>query len=155
MMKPTTWPIGLTIGLLAMAATAGADIYRWTDAQGRVHYSDRPAAENAEHVAISRPTNPQTVAQRNEATQERLQKTENKEQQQQADQATAKAVQEDVAKTRAEQCEKAKKDYKVTVESQRLYRVGKDGERQYLTDTEIAESRINARKAMDELCKEK
>ena len=35
----------LLIALLALLLAAGADIYRWTDAQGKVHYSDSPPPE--------------------------------------------------------------------------------------------------------------
>jgi hypothetical protein len=35
--------------LLGSAAQAG-DIYRWTDAQGRTHYGDRPPASGAEKI---------------------------------------------------------------------------------------------------------
>ena len=71
---------------------------------------------------------------------------------QQREQATSQAVQKDLSKTRETQCKDAKEQYRVTIESQKLYRVGKDGERQYLTSAEIDEARMNARKAMDEVC---
>lgn len=35
--------------LLALPCAARADIYRWTDAQGRVHYSQTPPAEGQYH----------------------------------------------------------------------------------------------------------
>lgn len=34
----------LVIGLLLTANATAADIYQWTDAQGRVHFGDRPQA---------------------------------------------------------------------------------------------------------------
>jgi glutaredoxin len=33
------------LALLALPLTAASDIYRWTDAQGKVHYSDSPPPE--------------------------------------------------------------------------------------------------------------
>lgn len=42
----------LLLCLLA-AAVAAADIYRWTDAEGRIHYSDKPPADRkAKQVKI-------------------------------------------------------------------------------------------------------
>lgn len=47
----------VTVLLLIAAATAQAEgkVYRWTDAQGRVHYGDQPAG-NAQPVAPKVPT---------------------------------------------------------------------------------------------------
>lgn len=41
-MKPT--PLILALALAGAAPAAGADIFRWTDEQGRVHYGDRPSS---------------------------------------------------------------------------------------------------------------
>lgn len=35
---------------LLLAGVAHADIYRWTDAQGRVHYGDQPPASGAQKI---------------------------------------------------------------------------------------------------------
>jgi glutaredoxin len=35
----------LLLVCLLFAPAAGADIYRWTDAEGRIHYSDKPPAD--------------------------------------------------------------------------------------------------------------
>jgi hypothetical protein len=37
-------PVTVGILLAALATGAGAEVYRWTDAEGRVHYGDRPSA---------------------------------------------------------------------------------------------------------------
>lgn len=43
----------LLLVLLSLALPAGAEIYRWTDAQGKVHYSDSPPPEaQAKQVKI-------------------------------------------------------------------------------------------------------
>jgi Domain of unknown function (DUF4124) len=139
--------------LLAMSAAASADVYRWVDAQGRVYYSDRPV-ENAELVSIaSRPTNPEAVAARTQAESTQRAPVASTDAQRRADQAAANAVQQDVEKARDEQCKEAQAAYKTAIEKQRLYRLGKDGERQYLTDAEITETRVNTKKAVDQLCK--
>ena len=35
----------LLLVCLLLAPASGADIYRWTDAEGRIHYSDKPPAD--------------------------------------------------------------------------------------------------------------
>jgi len=48
----------LMLALLLAGATAQADIYRWTDAQGRTHYGDQPPAGGAEKVVEPPPPSP-------------------------------------------------------------------------------------------------
>jgi hypothetical protein len=66
--------------------------------------------------------------------------------------ATRKAVQKDVAATRAEQCKKATERYQRSITARHAYRLNKDGERQYLTDAEIDQERLDARHEMDQFC---
>lgn len=40
------------IFLMPLTAAA-AEVYKWTDAQGRVHYGDRPRQEDAKKVAVN------------------------------------------------------------------------------------------------------
>lgn len=40
----------LALAALLLTASVQADVYRWTDAQGRTHYGDRPPAGGAEKV---------------------------------------------------------------------------------------------------------
>ena len=141
------------VALLTLSATASAEVYRWVDRQGRVHYSDRPS-ENAQLVSVrSRPSSAETVAARTDQEAEQRAQAAAQEAEQRSEQATAQAVQQDVNRSREEQCKKAQEAYRTATESQRLYRPGKNGEREYLTDAELTETRINARKAMDNLCK--
>ncbi len=141
------------LGLMAVSFGASADVYKWVDAQGRVHYSDVPDVEGAERVAVlSRRSNSEAIAQRDESEGEQRAQANAQAAQQQREQTAAKEVNKDVAKTRETQCKDAKEQYRVSIESQKLYRLGKDGERQYLTSAEIDEARMNARRAMDEIC---
>ena len=47
----------LPLGLL-LAGVAHADIYRWKDAQGHVHYGDQPPASGAEKIDEPPPPSP-------------------------------------------------------------------------------------------------
>ena len=150
MLKRIAW--GLLLASLSMAASA--DVFRWVDPQGRVHYSDRPEAENAVRVVgvATHASDSAAIAARMQAESDQRAKLAAQENQQRADQSAAKAVQNDVTKSREDQCKEAKERYRVAIESQKLYRVGKDGERQYLTSQEIDEARLNSRKDMDTVC---
>jgi len=62
------------------------------------------------------------------------------------------AVQKDVSAARATQCKEAQTKYQKSVEARRVYRMGKDGEREYLSDTETDQMRLNARLEMEQSC---
>ena len=64
----------------------------------------------------------------------------------------AQAVQKDVSAARATQCKDAQTKYQKSVEARRVYRMGKDGEREYLSDTEADQMRLNARLEMEQSC---
>ncbi|HKE45518.1 MAG TPA: DUF4124 domain-containing protein [Steroidobacteraceae bacterium] len=149
MFKRIAW--GLMLTCLSMAASA--DVFRWVDADGRVHYSDRPDSEKAVRVGIvSHATDPDAIAARAQSEADDRAKAANQQAQQQAQQNTSTAVQKDVEKSREGQCKEAKEHYRIAIESQKLYRVGKNGEREYLTSQEIDAARLNARKDMDTVC---
>ena len=66
--------------------------------------------------------------------------------------ASHQAVQKDVAATRATQCKAAQDKYQKSVEARRVYRLNKAGEREYLSDTEADQARLNARLEMERSC---
>ena len=67
--------------------------------------------------------------------------------------ASRLALQKDVTATRATQCKDAKERYTKTIEARRVYRTNKAGEREYLSDAETDQERLNARLDMDKVCK--
>ena len=145
--------IAAVLGLMVVSLAASADVYKWVDAQGRTHYSDRPDSYNAERLAVaSRRTNSSAVSERNAVEQEQRQRADAQSTEQRREQSSTQSVRDDVAKTRDKQCKEAQEQYRVAIESQKLYRVGKDGEREYLTSAEIDEARLNARRARDQVC---
>jgi hypothetical protein len=62
------------------------------------------------------------------------------------------AVQKDVDQVRSEQCKKDSDTYQQSLQARRIYRTNKDGEREYLSDTEADQMRLNARIAKDQSC---
>ena len=135
--------------VLAGACTlARADVFRWVDAQGVVHYSDewmpgsvvvktvKPRPESASATART----PSTAAVNSRLTD------------QLNEQANARAVQQDVAKARDSQCSWAKDRYMKAIASRRVYKEGKDGERQYMSDADADAYREQARKDVQQAC---
>jgi Domain of unknown function (DUF4124) len=139
----------LFAALIAWSGMAGAVVYKWVDAQGKVQYGDRPPdgvhAEVVEllgtHVARSASTSaaqPSKPAGQNQPAP--------------TDAAAKKAVDQDVAQTREKQCADAQEHYKKLIEGRRIYTTGSDGERQYLTSDQIDTDRLNAKRDVDAIC---
>ena len=141
------------VAALTMSAVASAAVYKWIDAAGGVHYSDRPQGDHAELVnIISRATNREAVASHTVTAQVQRNASAQQEEKQKSEQHTEQAVAADLAKAQGKKCADAKERYRLTIESHQLYRQGKNGERVYLSDSEISQARLNARRDLDASC---
>ncbi len=145
-----------TVSMLAVLAANSAiagDIYKWTDAEGNVHYGDKPTNDaQPERVAIaSQPTDPARIQASAQArTDTRTAKSE-------ADAAaaaegrTAEDLQTQAAE-RAAQCTSVKAQMQQLVTSRRLYRQGESGERVYLDESESLAAREQVENQITEFC---
>ena len=144
----------LTAMLVFSFAVAGyanaANIYKWTDEDGNVHYTDKPVDQSSEVVAISsRPTdNAQAMAQMQASLDRRSAS------QQAQNTVTAPSPEEAaVSKAdRAQKCSMYKGRLTKYVQSRRLYREDEDGERVYLDETESQAAREKAESQVEEFC---
>ena len=147
--------LALAISVSAASAALAQDavVYKWTDGDHRVHYSDQPpegdvgsvsvetvmehthrSSERPAAPAASRAAPPPAAA---GAAQSNLQKQ----------------VAADVAKTASEQCKQARDVYNSYLRARHIYKEGDDKSRTYLSDTEMEEARVNAKRDVDEACK--
>jgi Domain of unknown function (DUF4124) len=139
----------LFAALIAWSGLASAVVYKWTDAQGKLQYGDRPPdgvhAEVVEllgtHASTGRNTYSNTSSAPKAAAKPTPQDVEEK-----------KAVDQDVAQTKDKQCTEAQDRYKKLIEGRRLYKAGPDGERQFMTSEEIDTERLNAKRDVDNIC---
>jgi len=137
----------LFAALIAWSGMAGAVVYKWVDAQGKVQYGDRPPdgvhAEVVEllgtHVARAAP-----AAKASDSTPPKTANQDNT--------SVKKAVSEDVEQARAKQCADAQDRYKKLIDGRHLYTTGPDGERQYLTSDQIDAQRLTAKQDVDASC---
>ena len=146
--------IELAMAGLAMAGSVSAgDIYKWTDAEGNVHFGDRPSgASTEERVAISSsPTDPNRVRDivqaRNDARAERSAA----ETAAQAAEPTAEEIRAAEAE-RKEKCSTYKERLQKFVTSRRLYRQDENGERVYLDEEETLAARARVQEQVLEYC---
>jgi Domain of unknown function (DUF4124) len=149
----------LFAALIAWSGIASAVVYKWTDAQGKVLYGDRPPdgvhAEIVEllgtHAASARTASP-SPAQSTPATRFASAGGTPKDSATPKDADDKKAVDQDVAQTRDKQCTDAQDRYKKLIEGRRIYKTGADGEREFLTSQEIDTERLNAKRDIDNIC---
>ena len=147
----------LCAALLAWSGLASAVVYKWTDAQGKVQYGDRPPdgvrAQIVEGLggpaARSEPARPPVASTSTTSSQPAKGAAQTKTPQ---DDSIKKTVEDDVAQVKDKQCADAQARYKSLIEGRKLYKAGADGERQYLTSEEIDAERLNAKRDLDTIC---
>ncbi len=155
-MRHSTFLAAIAGVLTCAGFTAHAgDVYKYTDERGNTMYTDRPMP-GAVKVSSSA-VRPPEVSQRNYSAQQatanqQLAATNQRIAQGQADSRAAAQVAKDLENSRADRCKQARDNYNTTINSRRLYTTDKDGNRQYLSDSQIASERLEARKQVDAIC---
>jgi len=151
-MKTLTIAIAALLSLAVTGAATASDIYKWTDEDGNVHYTDRPEGVQAERVGIdSSRTDQNRVL---EMAQARVDA--------QADAVEAKDA---AAASTAEQeklhaenerlernCKTARERMQQLVSGRRLYSRVEDGQRVYLDDDERLAAREKVENLISENC---
>jgi hypothetical protein len=135
--------------LIGAMTAAHADVYRWTDAQGHVQYSDRWVPGSTLIKSTSHNPTPQAPE---STTQQKLAASNTNVAEQQAQRETEQTVKQDVAATRAEQCKKATESYQKAIQSRRMYKEGKNGAREYVNDQEADAYRAKLLSERQQLC---
>lgn len=141
-MRPVTAVLsGILLAVLcAAAAPAHADVYRWVDANGKVHYSDTPPPEGAQKMGIQsgRADKPATTAQANSGA--------------------AESKPRDAAEAQAElqqkQCELARATLQAYQSDATLVRKDADGNKHVLTADEKAKEIDQAKQQVKAACGE-
>lgn len=133
---------------LALAATASAEIYKWTDNQGNVHYSDKPPATPAEVLDIkSQRTDPERIAKLNAPPEPNPQREIVA-----AGDEERERIEAERKERRLQNCERAQKALNSLLSASRIYEPLPDGERRYLDAEEIDQRRNTARADIDKWC---
>jgi hypothetical protein len=140
----------LFAALIAWSGIAGAVVYKWLDAQGKVQYGDRPP--NGVHAELVEGLGAHGTAPNAAPVNTESAPTAKVVNQPNPDDSAKKAVQEDVAQARAKECADAQERYKKLIEGRRIYKTGDNGEREYLTSEEIDTQRLDAKRELDSLC---
>jgi hypothetical protein len=135
----------------ALAAPA-ADVYRYVDAQGGVHYTDT-WVPGSTLIKVDHPKSAPVAAAPTRAPQSKALATANDRAStdlaKAADERTVKA---DVAQAQEEACKQAKDNYTKAVASRRIIKSGTEGQREYLSEDDANAYRLQLHDAMQAAC---
>jgi len=144
-------PLVTALALTAAASAAQADIWRLVDANGQVQYTDR-WEPGAQLIKTEHPSSPSSSSSAPSSPAPSSAPSTERASQQIADQNTQERVQQDVDAVKSEQCAKAKEYYEKSIQARRIYKQGPNGERQYLSEDEMNQQRVQARQAVEATC---
>jgi len=137
---------------LAFTAHAHADLYKWTDAQGKVHYTDQPPTLKAQVIknsAAGQADITSRAAQSLDAKDQAYQKRRKE-----ADEAHAKAEKEaEQERVQRENCTRARNNLGTLQNSPRVYSTNAAGQRIYMDDAARARELASSQKAVSDFCK--
>lgn len=147
--------------IAGFATVAAAEtVYKWVDTVGQIHYTDRPPADRSARILsvyerdiIADEGQPGAAAEPAEPDQGFAEEEPAGDEPDAATAAAARSVQADVDRMREAQCKEAQERYNTYIQSQRLFRQLPNGEREYLSDAELTQARIEAKKAVDDFCR--
>lgn len=140
--------------LLALPAGALAELYRWVDAQGRVHYSDSPPPSDAKSSkTLSAPpaANPAPAAASKSWQEKEMEFRERRAAEAEAQAKKEKEAEE--ARQKKANCEAARKNLQLLESGQRVVTTNAQGEREFLDDAARQKAINDARKAVESWCK--
>ena len=147
----------LFVATVALAATGAhaQGIYKWTDAEGNVHYGDRPSdltQASSETVAIASARTSAAAVQA--GVEARLKRQEARAEAREAAREADKTAEEEraAATQQAEQCTEYRQRLERMIQSRRLYTLDDAGERQYLDDAAMDKARSDLQARIMEQC---
>ncbi|HMM74678.1 MAG TPA: DUF4124 domain-containing protein [Gammaproteobacteria bacterium] len=152
MMDPTHVPylpralLAFALGL-APAMAIAAEVYKWTGADGEVHFGDHPPSAGAEQIVVRGGSGTADPG-RQERTRRLLQEFET-ERAEQAEREAALAREED---ERAAACAQARNRNFEYQNSGYLYEWSADGQKRVLSEAEHRRARAEARADVDKWC---
>lgn len=139
---------------LGLATTSQAQMYSWKDANGKIHYGDRPPAEKQvqPRKVQGAPSETSDVEAARKAGAER--KFDEREKQAKAEEGTKKPAEDPAqAKIREDNCKRAKANLASLESGQARFSINDKGERVAL-DGSVREAELaRARKSVDDWCK--
>jgi len=137
---------------LVFASPVCAGVYKWTDANGNVHFGDRPA-DNVSATELTIKSNNETGitnSSGNKKEREYLLKQIEKDKKAEAKKTKKRMASE---KKRKKRCDYNKRRYQSHIQSNRSYRMSPDGERTYLSAEQREAKKRKISKNVSKYCR--
>lgn len=158
--------LAMIIGAGLPALPAAAQAYKWTDANGKVHYSDQPPPENAKGQATVKlrtpsaplPTASPAASDKDAAAAKPKNYIEQeadfkKRQVEAAEREAAEKKKASEAAEKKQNCEQARAQLKNLQSGGRVTRSNAQGEREYLNEAQMAQEIERGKKSVENWCK--
>ena len=133
---------------LAVAPLASADLYKYVDKNGKTVYTDQPPAD-ADAKRMSGPSAPATAPAKTAVERD---KENEKGKEKSRDQAKKTAEADKAEQAKKLRCEQARGNLQIYTDGGRIMKTNEKGERDYMSDEEIASERAKTQKLVDEAC---
>jgi len=130
--------------LILASAVATADVYKWTDAHGAVHYGDRPPGADAEAGSVTLPPAPAKDADHGQRSLKRQRLLEAFDAQR-AERDRVAAESAAAKRERQDQCEKASLELSRWERASVIYTTEEDGTHVYMSEEERREATAEAK----------
>ena len=144
--------ISLSLSLAMLSGPVSAEVYKWTDENGQVHYDEHPPESGAEVKRMTidhAPPSATNARERLEQYQKELDATTEEGEKREKEQAAAQNKREIQQKN----CETAKARLNRYSAPGRVYQKGESGEREYLDEQQRADKRKQAQELVDKWCR--
>lgn len=135
------------------SSISNAEIYRWTDKNGKVHFSDKPIGEKSETLDIKVQKSAPVSA---KSRDERKQQAEGflRARQEEREEQNKKIAEKKQLKVKKKaNCKKFKKEYKKITEAGAVYYKNKDGTRDWLEPKRRNKEEARLKAAIKKWCK--
>ena len=153
MQRKHSMSVFIAVIVMLSGGAMANEIYKWTDAEGNVHYRDRPSGEPSEvRLGIaSKPTDKSALAEQQDSfAAAQARRAESKAAA--ADAAKAAEAEAQAAAEKQKRCDGYRKSLQRYSEARRLYKEGPDGERTYLDEEETLKARQQLEAHIAENC---
>ncbi|MBQ0755310.1 MAG: DUF4124 domain-containing protein [Gammaproteobacteria bacterium] len=139
----------ISLATITFALPAHAELYKWVDEKGKVHFTDKPIHPSAETIEIEQ----QKMIGQDEAVRninDRVKRLRQSEGETQAIEDESRAEQKAQADKTNSLCTRYK--HKLTTLTGPIYRLNQDGERVFMTDDEILKNKAKLQRWIDQNC---
>ena len=133
---------------LALAPFASAEMYKYVDKNGKTVYTDQPPAD-ADAKRVSAPTAPASAPAKSYVERD---KEVEKGREKSREQAKKSAETDKADQAKKQRCEQARGNLQIYTDGGRIMKTNDKGERDYMSDEEIAAERAKTQKLVDEAC---